>query len=129
VIVALTNSEGEPSAAQQSPRDEPLFLVESFLAARNAGEVFGATGWCAAVLEIQDIDGQWFVDEPTTRYWLRQLTDKYFVETLSPPVAKGNTVTWTERLTLRSAQPSGPWSKIMTRRSQCRGFEVARSRT
>jgi hypothetical protein len=114
VIVALTKSDGEPSAAQQPPRDEPLFLVESFPAARNAGDVFGATGWCAAVLELQDIDGQWFVDEPTTRSWLRQLTDKYFVETLSPPVANGNTVTWTERLTLRSAQPSGPWSMIMT---------------
>ena len=40
------------------------------------------------------IDGQWFVDEPTTRHWLRQLTDKYLLDTLSPPVANGNTVAW-----------------------------------
>jgi hypothetical protein len=66
------------------------------------------------MLELQDIDGQWFVDEPTTRYWLRQLTDTYFLDTLSPPVASGNTVTWTERLTPRSVHASDPWSKIMT---------------
>jgi hypothetical protein len=102
------------SAAQQSPPDEPLFVVESFLAARNVGDAFGATGWCAPMLELQDIDGQWFVDEPTTRYWLRQLTDKYLLDTLSPPVANGNTVTWTERLTPRTMHSSDPWSKVMT---------------
>jgi hypothetical protein len=100
--------------AQQSLPSEPLVVVESFLAARNARDPFGATGWCAELLELQDIAGQWFVDEPTTRDWLRQLTDKYVIETLSPPFAKVNTVTWTERLTPRAALPSDPWSKIMT---------------
>jgi hypothetical protein len=93
------------SATQQSPGYAPLFVVESFLAARNARDPFGATGWCAAMLELQDIDGQRFVDEPTTRYWLRQLTDKYLLETLSPPVANGNIVTWTERLTPAQCAP------------------------
>jgi len=102
------------AAAQQSPGYAPLFVVESFLAARDARDPFGATGWCAATLELQDIDGQWFVDEPTTRYWLRQLTDKYLLETLSRPVANGNTVTWTERLTPRAVNPEDPWSKTMT---------------
>jgi hypothetical protein len=102
------------AAAQQSPGYAPLFVVESFLAARDARDPFGATGWCAAMLELQDIDGQWFVDEPTTRYWLRQLADKHLLETLSRPVANGNTVSWTERLTPRALRSEDPWSKSMT---------------
>jgi hypothetical protein len=99
---ALLMAHAEAAAAQQSPPDEPLFVVESFLAARNAGDPFGATGWCAASLVLQDADDVWFPDEPGTRYWLRQLTDKYLLDTVSPPVANGTTVTWTERLTQRS---------------------------
>jgi hypothetical protein len=113
-VPVLMASAARIAAAQQSPGYTPLFVVESFLAARNARDPFGATGWCAAMLELQDIDGQWFVDEPTTRYWLRQLTDKYLLETLSRPVANGNTVTWTERLTPRTLRSEDPWSKSMT---------------
>lgn len=102
------------AAAQQSPGYAPLFVVESFLAARDARDPFGATGWCAALLELQDIDTDWFVDEPSIRYWLRQLTDKYLLETVSRPVANGNTVTWTERLTPRALRSEDPWSKTMT---------------
>jgi hypothetical protein len=100
--------------AQQALPAESLVVVESFLAARNARDVFGATGWCAPLLALQDIDGQWFIDEPSMRYWLHQLTDKYLVDTLSGPVANGNMVIWTERLTPRAVQPADPWSKIMT---------------
>jgi hypothetical protein len=115
VLISATGvSAASTLGAQQAPPDAPLVVVESFLAARNAGGPFGATGWCAAVLELQDIDGQWFVDEPTLRYWLRQLTDKYVLDTVSPPVANGNTVTWTERLSPRSVSSSDPWSKVMT---------------
>jgi hypothetical protein len=114
VAVLMAHAGASVSAAQQLPPDEPLFVVESFLAARNVGDAFGATGWCAAMLEMQDIDGQWFMDEPSTRYWLRQLTDKYFLDTMRRPVASGNTVTWTERLTPRTVRSSDPWSKIMS---------------
>ena len=48
------------------------------------------------------MDGSWFVETPTTSDWLRQLTDRYFIERLSPLVAEGNTVSWTERLSRRS---------------------------
>jgi hypothetical protein len=99
---------------RQSIPDDALVVVESFLAARDARDLVGATGWCAALLELQDIEGQWFVNEPTNRYWLRQLTDKYVLDTLQPPVANGNTVTWTERLTPRTEEPWNPWSTIMT---------------
>jgi hypothetical protein len=102
------------STAQQLPPDEPLFVVESFLAARNAGDPFGATGWCAALLVLQDADDVWFPDEPGTRYWLRQLIDKYLLNTVTPPIANGDTVIWTERLTPRSVSPAEPWSKVMT---------------
>jgi hypothetical protein len=115
VLISATGvSAASTAGAQQAPPDAPLVVVESFLAARNAGDSFGATDWCAAVLELQDIDGQWFVDEPAMRYWLRNLTDKYLLDTVSPPVANGNTVTWTERLSPRSPSSSDPWSKVMT---------------
>jgi hypothetical protein len=115
VLMAVAGVSGaSASHAQQSLPAEPLVVVESFLSARNARDPFSATGWCAALLELQDIDGQWFVDEPSTRYWLRQLTDKYLIDTLSPPLVNGITVKWTERLTPRTVVPSDPWSKIMT---------------
>ena len=34
--------------------------------------------------------------------------------TLSSPVANGNVVTWTERLTPRTERSADPWNKIMT---------------
>jgi hypothetical protein len=81
---------------------EPLAVVENFLLARDMRDPWGAAGWCAALLELQDVDGSWFVDTPTTSDWLRQLTDRYFIERLGPLVAEGNTVSWTERLSRRS---------------------------
>jgi hypothetical protein len=71
-------------------------------AARNAGDYWGAAGWCAALLELQDVDGSCFVETATTSDWLRQLTAEYVLDTLCAPVADGNIVTWTERLTPRS---------------------------
>jgi hypothetical protein len=65
------------------------------------------------LLALQDVDGEWYVDQPTTRYWLRQLTDRYRLDALSPPIVKGNVVTWTERLTPFSQRPSDPWSGTM----------------
>jgi hypothetical protein len=81
---------------------EPLAVVESFLLARDMRDAWGAAIWCAALLELQDVDGSWFVDTPTTSDWLRQLTDRYFIERLDPLVAEGDTVSWTERLSRRS---------------------------
>jgi hypothetical protein len=81
---------------------EPLVVVENYLLARDMRDAWGAAIWCAALLELQDVDGSWFVDPPTTSDWLRQLTDRYFIERLSPLVAEGNTVSWTERLSRRS---------------------------
>jgi hypothetical protein len=114
LMVTAGVSVASASGAQPVASDEPLIVVESFLAARDARDVFGATGWTAALLELQDQDGQWFVDEPTTRYWLGQLTDTYLVETLGPLLVNGNTVTWTERLTRRTVRPSDPSSRMMT---------------
>jgi hypothetical protein len=89
------------TAAQVPPATEPLVVVENFLADRAAGDAWGAAGWCAPLLELQDVDGEWFVDGPTTSHWLRQLSDKYLLDTLVAPIANGDTVTWTERLTPR----------------------------
>jgi hypothetical protein len=89
------------SVAQQSHADQPLFVVDHFLATRNAGDYWGAAGECAALLELQDVDGSWFVDGATTSDWLRQLTARYLLDTLVAPDADGNIVTWTERLTPR----------------------------
>ena len=113
LAAAVSTSTAAVSHAQSAPPAEPLVVVESFLLARNSGDPLGASGWCTTLLELQDIDAQWFVDEPTHSYWLRQLTDKYLVETLSPPVAAGNVVTWTDRLSPRKLQLSDPWSRVM----------------
>src|SRR5215207_893872 len=103
---AVTNQQRHPG--------DPLVVVESFLAARNAGDPWGATGWCAELLELQDVDGQWFVESPTTSDWLRQLTDRYLLDTMSPLIVEGDTVTWSERLTLRRGQFPDAWSNGMT---------------
>jgi hypothetical protein len=94
--------------------EEPLEVVASFLAARDAGDAAAAAEWCAPLLELHDVDGQWFVDVPTTSDWLRQLTDKYVIETLRPPQPEGNTIVWTERLSPRRANLADPWASSMT---------------
>jgi hypothetical protein len=45
-----------------SPVSDPMEVVESFLAARDARGSWGAASWCADLLELQDVDGSWFVD-------------------------------------------------------------------
>src|SRR6187431_1022394 len=70
--------------AQPPEANDPLAVVEEFLLARGMGDAWGATAWCAPVLELQDVDGSWWVDPPTTSDWLRQLSDRYDVEQLSP---------------------------------------------
>jgi hypothetical protein len=106
VAVPLTAAVASVSASglnrQQESYPEPLVVVESFLAARNAQDPWGAAAWCAPLLELQDVDGQWFVDPPTTSDWLRQLTARYLVDSISPPIVRSETVTWTERLTPRN---------------------------
>jgi hypothetical protein len=89
-----------PSPQQPEPAD-PASVVASFLASRDAGDWLAAAAACAPVLELQDVDGSWFVDRPTTSNWLRQLTDAYAVETLRPLTVSGDTVGWTERLVRR----------------------------
>jgi hypothetical protein len=87
---------------QQPATTEPLVVVENFLLARDRYDPVGAAVWCAPLLELQDVDGSWFIDPPTTSDWLRQLTDRYFVERLSALAIEGDTVSWTERLSRRS---------------------------
>jgi hypothetical protein len=101
VLMTAAAVSASESAAQPPPATEPLVVVENFLSDRAYGDFWGAAGWCDALLELQDVDGQWFVDGPTTSYWLRQLSDNYLVDTTVAPIANGNTVTWTERLTPR----------------------------
>jgi hypothetical protein len=100
-VTAAAAFAAEPGS-QPSSDTESLVVVENFLTARAAGDPWGATEWCAPLLELQDIDGLWFVHAPTTSDWLRQLTGKYMVDVMSPPLADGNLVTWTERLTQRN---------------------------
>ena len=54
------------------------------------------------MLELQDQDDDWIVDTAATADWLHELSNVYLVETLSPPIANGNLVSWTERLTART---------------------------
>jgi hypothetical protein len=77
-------------------------VVEDFLGTRGAGDVWGAAGQCAALLELQDVDGSWFVDTAATADWLSQLTARYSIDVLSAPRVEGATVTWTERLIPRN---------------------------
>ncbi len=100
---------GTPSAAgggtlagQRPEPTDPVTVVENFLVARDTGDPLGAVSWCAALLELQDVDGQWFVDTPTTVQWVRQLTDDYHINRLTPLLVEGSVVSWTERLTRRS---------------------------
>jgi hypothetical protein len=116
VGVAVLMAAASASAAEaRSPQpSEPLVVAESFLAARNARDPSGAAGMCADLLELQDVDRSWLVDGPTMSDWLRQLTDKYLLDTMSPLLATGDTVTWTERLTPRAANFPDAWSSAQT---------------
>jgi hypothetical protein len=88
-------------AGQPAEPPDPVTVVENFLLARDTGDPFGAASWCAALLELQDVDGQWFVDTPTTVQWVRQLADEYHIDRLTPLLVEGSMVSWTERLTRR----------------------------
>ena len=116
VLAVLIAHATAPStaAAQQSPARDPLSVVDTFLAARNAGDYWAAAGECAPLLELQDIDGSWFVETATTSDWLRQLTAAYLLDTLTAPVADGNIVSWTERLTPRNMHFPEALSSSMT---------------
>jgi len=104
LVTILLAYAGTPatSAAQPSRPDDPLSVVDTFLATRNAGDYWAAAGVCAALLELQDADDSWFVERATTSDWLRQLTATYLLDTLVAPSAHGTTVRWTERLTPRN---------------------------
>jgi len=105
VLVLVKGSGVFAASAQQATPTDPVTIVENYLLARDSGDVWSAAGWCAELLELQDVDGSWFVDAATTSDWLRQLTGRYMIDRLSPLVAEGNVVSWTERLTRR-----GPFS-------------------
>jgi hypothetical protein len=89
------------AGGQLSEPSEPVTTVDDFLLARNLGDFSGAVGWCASLLEIQDLDGPRFLDAPAAGDWLHQLGDTYFIDTVRQPRSDGSTVTWTERLTRR----------------------------
>ncbi len=101
-VVTASAAGGDTGAGQQLEPTDPVTVVENFLLARDTGDPLGAAGWCAALLELQDVDGQWFVDTPTTAEWVRQLTDQYHIDRLSALVVEGSEVSWTERLTRRT---------------------------
>jgi hypothetical protein len=103
--VASTVAASAPVSADEqleSSSSTALVAVEEFLAARAAGDVWGAAGHCAALLELQDVDGSWFIDTAATSDWLNQLTARYSIDILSAPHVEGATVTWTERLVPRN---------------------------
>jgi hypothetical protein len=98
--VAASTSTPAPGGQHTEPT-APVAIVENFLLARSMGDFFGAAGWCASLLELQDSEASWFVDAPTTSDWLRQLAARYVIDPLAHPAAEGNTVVWTERLSRR----------------------------
>jgi hypothetical protein len=106
-LAAVLSTSAPVSRAQALEPAEPLVVVQNFLAARDARDAVAAATWCAALLELQDVDGQWFIDEPATIVWLRLLMSNYTVEQQSPLVVQGNTVAWTERLTRTGATWAG----------------------
>src|SRR4029077_14079873 len=77
VLVPVIGSGAFAASAQQPALTDPVTIVENYLLARDSGDVWGAAGWCADLLERQDVDGSWFVDAATTSDWLRQLTGRY----------------------------------------------------
>lgn len=104
VIVGLLLGLGIAPAAAST--EAPIEVVDRFLAARAVDDYAAAASWCAALLELQDIDGSWFVDTDTTSNWLWQLSQKYEIDMLAAPTAEGDVVTWIERLTRRDSPAS-----------------------
>jgi hypothetical protein len=92
----------QPLQAQQPKATDPVVVVESFLAARNARDAWGATDFCARLLAVHDAGGRWIADPPTVKDWLQRLTDTYTIDTLVRPTVQGDTVRWVERLVPRS---------------------------
>jgi hypothetical protein len=103
--VDLDSAPAAPGSRPQVPG--PLTIVEDFLVARNTGDFAGAAQLCAPLLELQDQDGQWYIDTPTTSAWLHELSDTYLLENFNPLVVDGNHVSWTERLTRRGVSVDG----------------------
>jgi hypothetical protein len=89
--------------AQEADDGDWQLIVDNFLLARNMGDYDGAASWCAPLLELQDIEEDWFVDQAVTADWLRQLTQQYLIDTIEHAHVEGKAVTWTERLTRRGA--------------------------
>jgi hypothetical protein len=95
-----------PTRAQSTESLDSLTVVQNYLLARNLGDLTVAASWCAPLLELQDADDEWFVDQSATADWLRQLIHQYRIETEVEPHLDGHTVIWTERLTQRG-EPAG----------------------
>jgi hypothetical protein len=87
--------QSQPSAS------DPLVVVESFLAARNARNSWEATTFCADLVTVHSGDTLVTVDDGALRAWLSRLTDEYAFDTLVRPQVDGETVAWTERLVAR----------------------------
>jgi hypothetical protein len=112
VLLAL-GTPGAVSSNQLEPY-EPEAVVEQFLLARGTGDVHAAATWLAPLLELQDVDGQWFIDTPTATDWLWQLGERYALEVVEPPRSDVTAVVWTERLERRDAVVHDPWGFSMT---------------
>jgi hypothetical protein len=91
-----------PGAAPERPPDPPPAVVANYLLARDMGDFAAAATWCAPLLELQDADESWFVDQPATADWLRQLVHRYRIDIVEEPHLEGNSVVWRERLTQRA---------------------------
>jgi hypothetical protein len=103
LAASLMLSTTTPAAASQQPGPaDPLVVAENFLLARNARDPMGASAACSPLLAIQDGHGQWIADPPSSRDWLRRLTDTYTIDMLVRPRAEGDRVVWVERLAPRS---------------------------
>jgi hypothetical protein len=91
-------------SAEQTQRHstDPVVVVESFLAARNARDPLSASAFFASLLSIQDGERERTVEQVAAIDWLRRLTDTYAIDMLVRPHADGERVTWMERLTPRS---------------------------
>jgi hypothetical protein len=112
--------------AQVAPPYEPLIVVENFLTARDARDPVGAAGWCAMLFELQDEEDYWFIDGAALVTWLRLLTHTYTIERLTPLVAEGDHVTWTERLTRRGGGPEAqPTSRTVQVHAYVRDGKIA----
>jgi hypothetical protein len=129
--VVLESGLGLPDVAltRAQPTDslDSVAVAENYLLARNQGDWSGAANWCAPLLELQDADDAWFVDQAATADWLRQLMHQYLVETVVEPHQVGNTVTWTERLAQRGEPDvlAGPARMTIEIRAVIRDGKIA----